>query len=198
MSAVQRLFGKWLMTRRQDLPPELVREAYLDQVMRMVHAAYVLPVVLLLLWTTTRYPVDHRTLFWSLAATMMVAAGIRITLAVLRERIYAARPALLTGLAVLSTFLGPGSSGLLFASALRFYGFENWTFTLTLLWSVGVASGSTISYTPNFKLLQLNIFLLMGPALVEGLFLHGKQGYAFGLSFCCSRDTACTKCIGSN
>ncbi len=180
MSAVQLLFRKWLMTQPQDLPPELVREAYLDQAMRLVHAAYALPVILLLLWMTTRYPRDHPRLFWSLAATMMVATGMRLMLALLREWIYAAGPELLVGLAALSTVLGTGASGLLFCSTLRSYGFENWTFTLTLLWSVGVASGSTISYTPNFKLLRINILLLMGPALVEGFVLRGKQGYAFG------------------
>jgi signal transduction histidine kinase/CheY-like chemotaxis protein len=179
MSEVRRLSGKRLKAQACDLPPELVREARLDLVLRLVHGAYVLPFILVLVWATTRYPVDHPTIFWSSAATMMVAMGLRVMLAVLREPIYAVRPALLVGLTTLTTCLGPGASGFLFANALRFYGFENWTFILMLTWSVGVASGATISFTPNFKLQQLNTFLVLGPALVESLYLHSQQAKAF-------------------
>jgi hypothetical protein len=43
--------------------------------------------------------------------------------------------------------------GGLYASTLWFYGFENWVFTISMLCTVGLASGSTISFTPNFRLL---------------------------------------------
>jgi signal transduction histidine kinase/AmiR/NasT family two-component response regulator len=100
-------------------------------------------------------------------------------MAPLRERIYAVRPGLLAGLEALTIFMASGASGLVFANALSSYGFENWMFTLMLIWSVGRASGSTISFAPSFRLLQLNIFLLLGPALIESLRIGGKQGSAF-------------------
>jgi signal transduction histidine kinase/CheY-like chemotaxis protein len=179
MSVVRQLSGKPLKARDYGLSPELVREAALDQVTRLIRGAYVFPVVMLIVWATTRYNVEHPRLFWSLATAIVIGTCLRITVSVLREQIYGVRPSLLVGLSALSICLGSGACGALFANAICLYGFENWMFTLMLIWNVGVASGSTISFAPNFRLLQLNIFLLLGPALIESLLIGGKRANAF-------------------
>ena len=54
-----------------------------------------------------------------------------------------------------------------------------------LIWSVGRASGSTISFAPSFGLLQFNIFLLLGPVLIESLLLGTRRGNAFAFLDAC-------------
>ncbi|HEV2962536.1 MAG TPA: ATP-binding protein [Candidatus Angelobacter sp.] len=161
------------------LPPELVREAALDQDRRLARGAYFLPIILIAIWGTTPYLRDHPRFFWCATAVILLATGMRTILALMRERIYGARPELLAWAGILTVAISAGASGLVFANALASYGFENWMFTLMLIWSVGRASGSTISFAPNFKLLQLNIFLLLGPVLIGSLLLGTKQGNAF-------------------
>src|SRR5205807_6160703 len=167
------------LKRDFGLSPELVREARLDQVTRLIRGAYVIPLILILVWATTSFVSDHPRLFWGSAAAIITATAMRTIVALLRERIYVFRPALLARLGISTICLGSGATGLLFASALCFYGFGNWMFTLMLIWNVGVASASTVSFAPNFKLLQLNIFLLLVPVLVESLRIGGKQGNTF-------------------
>ncbi len=179
MLGVRRLFGKSWKARDHGLSPELVREAALDQVTRLTRGAYVLPIILVAIWTTTPYASDHPRMFWGSAAVLIVATVMRTIMAPLCERIYAVHPGLLAGLGTVTVSMASGGSGLLFASALSSYGFGNWMFTLMLIWSVGRASGSIISFAPNFRLLQLNIFLLLAPALIESLLIGGKQGNAF-------------------
>jgi signal transduction histidine kinase/ActR/RegA family two-component response regulator len=162
------------------LQPELVREATLDQARRLVRGAYALPVILVVIWATTSYVTEHPRLFWSAAAAMILASGLRVMVGGLAQRIYSFRPALLGGLGALTVGLASGSSGLLFAGSL-FYGFGNWLFTLMLIWSIGRVSGSLASFAPNFKLLQLNTYLILGPAMGASLLLHSKQGYAFAV-----------------
>jgi signal transduction histidine kinase/CheY-like chemotaxis protein len=116
---------------------------------------------------------------------MLMATGIRAITAAMREQMYSAHPEVLTWIGSLTVALSSGASGLVFANALASYGFENWMFTLMLIWSVGRASGSTISFAPSFRLLQFNLLLLMGPVFIESLLLGTKQGNAFAfLDFC--------------
>jgi signal transduction histidine kinase/ActR/RegA family two-component response regulator len=176
--AISRVLDIFLRQPDYDLPPEFVREAALDQARRLVLGAYVLPVIVIVIWATTSYVSEHPRLFWGAAAAMILASGIRAIVAVLAKRIYSFLPALLAGLGALTVGLASGASGLLFANTLS-SGFGNWMFTLMLIWSVGRASGSLVSFAPNFKLLQLNVFLILGPALLASLLLHTKQGYAF-------------------
>jgi len=51
-----------------------------------------------------------------------------------------------------------------------------------MLWIVGCASGSTISFTPSFQLLRLYLFTAWAPVFCEYLWLGGKQGYTVALT----------------
>ncbi|HEV3041801.1 MAG TPA: ATP-binding protein [Candidatus Angelobacter sp.] len=185
MPGFRRHSGKPLKPQDRGLPPELVREAALDQVTRLTRGAYVLPIIVVVIWGTTPYPRDHPRFFWISTVVMLLATGIRTITALIRERMYAAYPELLAWTGILTVVLSSGASGLVFANALGSYGFENWMFTLMLIWSVGRVSGSTISFAPSFKLLELNVLLLMGPVFVESLLLRTAQGNAFAFLDAC-------------
>src|SRR5436309_11195407 len=77
------------------LPPELVREAALDQVTRLTRGAYVLPIILVAIWGTTTYVNDRPRLFWFSAVAMLLATAIRLVVSGMRERIYNTHPTFL-------------------------------------------------------------------------------------------------------
>ncbi len=140
------------------------READLDLLTRLSSGALAYFVFLVLLGTTTVYEHDFPHLFWWCAVAIFISSGMRFALrAVFRIRGLSHRTVM--GLTAVSVCLSAGASGLLHASALWRYGHSNWTFTVTMLWVVGIASGSTISFTPNFRLLLLHISLLFGPVI---------------------------------
>ncbi|HWZ45288.1 MAG TPA: ATP-binding protein [Candidatus Saccharimonadales bacterium] len=161
------------------LRTQLAREAELDQAVRLVNGAFIFPIILVLLELTTTYRADHPRLYWGVAVAIMVAMIMRLALAALRERIYKLRPGLLLLLAAVSVFLGSGATGLSYASALWFYGFEGWVFALMLMWTVGVVSGAAVAFAPNFRLLQFHTLLLWVPALATGMAIGGRHGYVF-------------------
>ena len=132
--------GKPLKPHGDGLPPELVREAALDQVTRLTRGAYVLPIILVAIWGTTTYVNDRPCLFWFSAVAMLLATAIRLVVSGMRERIYNTHPTFLVWIGVFTVGISSGASGLVFANALAIYGFENWMFTLMLIWSAGRAS----------------------------------------------------------
>jgi len=165
------------------LSPELVREARLDLAARLGYGVYGYALIFIALGITTRYPSEHPTLFWSLAGVVFLAMGMRVTLALMRDRMYAAHPRLLIWLLTLAVAAGSGVSGLLFVSTLRSYGFENWTFVIVLLWMAGIVAGSGLSFAPNVKLLALHVVLLLGPVTLQCLLIGGAQANTFA-TFC--------------
>jgi signal transduction histidine kinase/ActR/RegA family two-component response regulator len=184
MSAAQQSFPAGSQDEQSvRLRPEFLREARLDLATRMGYGVYGYALIFAALGITSRYPSEHPALFWGLAAVVFVAMTSRVAIALLRERVDAAHPRLLVSLLTLAVVLGSGASGLLFASTLHSYGFENWTFVIVLLWTAGIVAGSGVSFAPNVKLLALHIFLLLGPVTVQSLLIGGVQGNTFA-SFC--------------
>ena len=166
----------------EGLRLDLVRAAALDQAGRMLPGASVLPALLVVLWIATPYPSDHPgayATFWLAAAA---SAALRVMLARRAESLYAARPGRLNATTYGAAILSSCANGLLHAHALGAYGFESWTFTITLLWNMGTASGSTISFTPTLKLLRVFVLLMFVPAAIIGV-LHGRrEGYTYALA----------------
>ena len=148
----------------------------------MMRGVFPYPLLLTILAITTNYPRDHARVFWGAAAACIFTTGARIVLMMLRERLHEFRPAARKTLLALTVGTASGASGILYASTLHWYGFENWTFTITMLWIVGQAAGATVSFTPSFRLLQLYTWTALGPAFGTGLWLGGKQGNAFAFA----------------
>lgn len=158
---------------------QLRREADLELLTRLTSGALAYFVFLLLLGTTTAYKHDFPRLFRWCGVAIFIAAGMRFALTALLRRGGSLRHQWLIGLTAISVCLTAGTSGLLHASALWRYGHNNWTFTVTMLWVVGIASGSTISFTPNFRLLLLHISLLFGPVIACSLVGITQESISF-------------------
>ena len=161
------------------LRAQLAREAELAQAARLINGAFIFPIILVALELTTTYRVDHPRLFWSAAAAILVAMGVRLVVGLLHERIHKRRPGLMPWLAAFSICLGSGATGFSFASSLWLYGFESWVFALMLIWTIGAVSGAAVAFAPNFKLFQFHTFLLSVPVLVTALLIGGRHSHAF-------------------
>jgi signal transduction histidine kinase/FixJ family two-component response regulator len=161
---------------------ELVRESNLDQVGRLSHGIYGYSLMLAGFGLTTGYPVEHRELFWLATAAIVAALGMRVILLLLRGRVVALGTARLHRVLFLNIWLVSGSSGLLYVTVLWFYGFENWTFTILMIFIIGIATGSMVSFTPSFRLLWLTEVLLLGPVTLGGILLGTAKGVTFALA----------------
>ncbi len=159
----------------------LLREANLDQIARLIHGIYIYPLLFAVLSLSTPFRSEHPGLFWGTASVTMAAMVLRIVI-MARRLAVVLQPRLLSRLFRLNVFMTSGASGLVYVSAVWYYGFENWTFAVALQWMVGIASGSTISFTPSYPLLRLHIPLLLGPALGAGIYLGGIRGYTFAFA----------------
>ena len=164
-----------------DIPllAQFRREADLDLLTRLSSGAAAYLVFLLLLGATTAYRADFPRMFRACATAIFVALGMRFTLTALFRRRGCLDHRIVIAFTAVSVGLTAGACGLLHASALWRYGHNNWTFTLTMLWIVGIASGSTISFTPNFRLLAVHITLLFGPVIACSLVDLSRESASF-------------------
>ncbi len=170
-----------LETSKPWLSAELIAEANLDQIQRLFAGICVYPLMFVILAFSTAFRVEHPVLFWSSAGIILASAAMRLVLLRFGNSL-AAQTQLLLRLLTLNVCMTSGVSGCVYLAALRFYGFESWPFAVTMQWLVGIASGSTISFTPTSKLLRLHIVLLLGPALGAGIFMGGVKGSTFAFS----------------
>jgi signal transduction histidine kinase/CheY-like chemotaxis protein len=162
--------------------PELVREAEGDQILRVAHGIYIYPLLLVVLATTTPYTVQHPRIFWFCTTAILMATLMRLALLPVRKHLEAIGRQRLHFMLVANIALASGGLGALHFCDVLVYGLESWTFSITMLWVVGVACGGTISFTPDFRLMRLHILLLLGPAVASGLWMRGGKGNAFALA----------------
>jgi hypothetical protein len=162
--------------------PELVREAEQDQILRVGHGVYVYPLLLVVLAATTPYPAEHPRIFWSCTGAILLAMLTRLALLPVRKHLDAIGHRRLHMMLVANIALASGGLGAIHFCDVLLYGLGSWTFSITMLWVVGVACGGTISFTPEFRLMGLHILLLLGPALASGLWMGGSKGNAYALA----------------
>jgi len=163
-------------------PPELLREADADLIASLVRGILPYLILLLIISATTDYRSEHLLFFWGFVFAMITTIGMRVALARLGERVHMLRPGFREAALGATVGLPSAAAGFVHASALWFYGFESWPYVITMLWIVGCASGSTISFTPSFRLLQLYLWTAWAPVFGVFLWLGGKQGYTVALT----------------
>jgi signal transduction histidine kinase/CheY-like chemotaxis protein len=149
-----------------------------EQISRLVHGVYVYASMLVVLAWTTTFAVDHPRVYWSCAACMAGGAAVRVALRLFGERW---RGAFLETMFLTAVGLTSAPSGFLYLCSLLYYGFEDWTFTVLLIWTVGGASGSMVSFAPTLRLLVLHVTLLLVPALGLGLWQGDTRGITFAI-----------------
>jgi signal transduction histidine kinase/ActR/RegA family two-component response regulator len=160
---------------------QLQREADTDLLARLMRGTYSYPLAMGLL-ATTSFRLDHPGLLVASTALLLAALAYRCVLFALGGSVRARFPVLSQWPLAVSVWSCSVVCGGLYAGTLWFYGFENWTFTIAMLCTVGLASGSTISFTPNFRLLWVHIVLLLVPAIVVGLCRGGKEGFTYAIA----------------
>ena len=161
--------------------PSFAREVAADLIARLFQGFYPAVLLLVILAATTPYPVQHPWWYGAIVGSVTLTTGLRMLLK-LREPHFMASPKLLRILMMITVAVSAATLGLLYADTLWLYGFENWTFTVVMLWTVGSASGGTISYTPDIVFLRLYVFLILAPAMSVGLILGGSRGDTFALA----------------
>ncbi len=159
----------------------LTAEADLDQILRLISGIYIYPLLFVILAVSTPFRVEHPVLFFTSALISLAAMAMRVVFIRFRETL-AGNTWLLSWLLNWNVCMTSGISGFVYVSMLRFYGFESWSFAVTMQWIVGIASGSTISFTPTSRLLRFHIVLLLGPALGAGMLTGGVKGWTFAFS----------------
>jgi diguanylate cyclase (GGDEF)-like protein len=158
------------------------RDADMDLLTRLLAGSIAYPVMLLFMGITTPYRFDHPNFFWVAVSATALALVIRIAVSRLRERLYSrSRIAFILPL-VVSLGLSGSAAGFLLLTVAMKYGFSSWTFSLTMLWLAGIASGSTISFTPNFGFLSMQLLLLLAPVIVYECQLGSSYGLSIGLA----------------
>ena len=154
----------------------------MDLVARLTAGSIIYPALLLLIGTATPYRADHPAMFFDSALTIALALSLRMVLFVLRHPLYSRGRQWILVPMFLSIVLSAGVAGLLHLHILKSYGLSNGTFTLMLMWILGIAAGSTITFTPSLSLLLAQLALLFGPALPYEFLAHTPHGLSHGLS----------------
>ena len=154
----------------------------MELVARLAAASIFYLILLLMIGTATPYRVDHPVVFCESAIAIVLALLLRILLFVLRRQLYSRGREWILVPVVLSTVLSTGVTGLLHLHILKSYGLSNWTFTVMMMWILGIAAGSTVIYISNMPLQLLGLVLLFGPALPYEFLANTPHGLSHGIS----------------
>jgi diguanylate cyclase (GGDEF)-like protein len=158
------------------------RHADMDLVTRLAGGSITYLFLLLLLGTASPFRVDHPVMFWNAALAIALAGSIRIFLFVLRKQLYSRGRFWILVPMFLSIALSAGTAGLIHVNIMKSYGFSTWTFALIEMWILGIGAGSTITFTPSFSLLTVQLVVLFGPALPYDLLTSAPHGLSHGFS----------------
>ena len=163
--------------------PRAMREAAERDLMhRMTLGSVTYLILMALLGTVTPYRVDNPGLFWGAGSAILLSIGLRTVAIQLRLRGRRVGADWTRALVYASVCAGAGLLGLVFMTTALFYGFASWTFAITALWTMGIATGSTISFTPDLHLMSANVGCLLLPSVAYGIVLRTGQGGSFALS----------------
>jgi signal transduction histidine kinase/CheY-like chemotaxis protein len=157
---------------------ELQRAADRELVSRFLQGMIPYPVLLIILAFTTDYAQAHPYLYGSATILVIATSLVRIALQIAGDRVFVIPTFWFLAILTLVTIGSAAAAGELYAGAIKFYGMQSWAFVITMMFAVGCASGSTISFTPNFGLLQVYIWTLLGPAICLGV-VNGNIGNMF-------------------
>lgn len=158
------------------------READMDLLARLLAGSIVYPAMLLFMGLTTPYRADHPYLFWSAVTATGLALAIRIAVHRFRGQLYARGRRWFIVPLFVSLCLSGGAAGFLLLTVAMQYGFSSWTFSLTMLWMAGIASGSTISFTPSVPFLLIQLLMLLAPVISYECLLGSSYGLSIGLA----------------
>jgi signal transduction histidine kinase/CheY-like chemotaxis protein len=182
MRYLQPQYDKLLSEQNPAFADKLRYSAANDLVARLMLGVYIYPILFVILGVATPFRADHGFIFWTALSVCTVAMSIRTVAAVVRERFYRKNPLLFYRVMFASVPAVSTCSGVLYLCAVQFYGLESWTFAIVMMFMVGIASGSTISMTPNFKLLFSHISLMFLPTTAWAIYTGGREANMFAVA----------------
>lgn len=158
------------------------RECHSGFAVRLRKGLFAYPVLITVIWITTTYREEHPAVIAALTILLAIGTAIRILVIAQEKRMTGADSESWLRVVAVSTLLLSLPLGLLQAHSILAYGFSNWNFTIIMIFVTGLASGSTVTFAPNLKLLRLQIIGLLVPELCVGLLRTDghSHAYAFG------------------
>ena len=154
---------------------EVRRGADQDLITRALIGIGVYPILLALLGTIVPFREEHAAVFWECCVAIGASFCARLLLlwCARHARLPLRRYWMLLLLATIPAVAG--TTGCLSLAVLHWYGFGTWTFSMVMLWLIGIACGSTITFTPNRCMMYLNIAMLLGPPTAYGFWLGSRE-----------------------
>ncbi len=169
-----------------DLDPatvhEIDRHMMMELAVRLAHAFYAYPMLLIMLWTTSTFPGDHPVVWRTFAAWFTLGNSIRVYLVIRREALFKRNPERWRMMISLSTIAVAAGLGALLMVATLWYTLQDWNLLSTLVFVIAISSGSMITLTPCYELMRVNAVLLIAPASVATLFTGDPVAVTFGIS----------------
>jgi signal transduction histidine kinase/ActR/RegA family two-component response regulator len=158
---------------------QLQKEADMELLAGVVRGVYAYPILIILLAVSTPFKDEHPVVFWYSTAGLTLSLTARVLLAAFVKPIYAVHRWLFMGPFVAAVWICSACCGGLYAYTIWFYGVENWTSIIVMLFIIGISSGSTVSFIPDFRLLSVHLLLLIVPAIVLSILSGSPKGTAF-------------------
>ncbi len=161
---------------------ELDDKAWTDITRTTMHGIYAYSTLLLVLAAGTDFGRQYPVLAGSVNLLVPLSLIGRVFVAAARPRMFLRARNRWTLMFAAAQLIAPVSCGALYAFILVHYGFTSWPFIVMLMWSVGIVSGSLVSFTPNQTLLRMHVLAVLGPPLVTGVALGSSQGGWFAMA----------------
>jgi signal transduction histidine kinase/CheY-like chemotaxis protein len=157
-------------------------EQMLDLALRLAHAIYAYPLLLIVLGLTTTWPEEHPFVWWPFTIWIVAASSIRGYL-IRRREYYSRRTPTFWWATVRATTIAisTGFGALLMLGSL-WYPIEEWNLMAPLVFVVGISAASLIALSPDYGLMRAHIVLLILPGTLAAVYKGDPQAVAFAIA----------------
>ncbi len=171
-----------LKTRIYTQIPELSRKADLEVVKRAYAGPFMYIAIIILIYFTTTLPQDFPVFFHSLSAIIILLSIGRSVLGYYFRKRYDLHPKRCRNLFSAITIILIACWGWLGAFVLSYYGLEPTSLTILVTLS-GLGAGGIAALSPNYRLTQAYLILLLWPSVLVLLFLGEAKFIVWGFLF---------------
>ncbi len=141
------------------------------------HGFYAYALLLTTLAASTDCFSPAHPVFRALCDLIIASLVARLGMARFRKSLYRRARNFWLAPFVASQSVAPVAAGVLFAAALRVYGFESWAHAVALMWAVGVSAASMLVFRSSFALARLHVLALLGPSFGMALWTGGRMNW---------------------
>ena len=167
---------------KNELEVELIKQADLELGRRSVPGPFVYLLLYSIIMLSTNYMNDHRVAIILLGFSTFILAGIRFVIALFRNKLYLKKTIIWKRIFFCLTILLAIIWGGFTSYTVAIYGLS-WTSLLVLLATSGICSAAVTSLSPNLKLLQFYLILMIAPTFVHCFIKGGNHELGLGFMF---------------